>query len=102
MQHSTALPPAYDLPGADCPDDLPAYSFPSGAGRVVPRAALNLTEVSSDGESSKEFKYDISLKGKKSCASLVVHGDPVLSKQLPTFVEGSNLNGAVKLSLESG
>ncbi|KAE9405200.1 hypothetical protein BT96DRAFT_877009 [Gymnopus androsaceus JB14] len=94
------LPPVYDANDASFErnaDALPAYS--SSIGRAIPTSALNLTE-SSNGAASKEFTYD--LKSKSSLASLVLYGDHLLSKQLPTFLEGSKVEGLVKLNLESG
>ncbi|KAJ3874995.1 hypothetical protein F5051DRAFT_442826 [Lentinula edodes] len=92
----SGLPPGYDANDQDV--DLPAYSSLSGVGREVPS---NLTELS-DGASSKKFTYNIPLKGNKSSASLVVYGNALISKHLPTFLEDSNVDGLVKIDVESG
>lgn len=91
----SGLPPGYDANDQDV--DLPAYSSLSGVGREVPS---NLTDLS-DG-ASKEFKYNIPLKGNKSSASLVLYGNALISKHLPTFLEDSKVDGLVKVDVESG
>ncbi|KAF8825284.1 hypothetical protein HHX47_DHR7000683 [Lentinula edodes] len=91
----SGLPPGYDANDQDV--DLPAYSSLSGVGREVPS---NLTDLS-DG-ASKEFTYNIPLKGNKSSASLVLYGNALISKHLPTFLEDSKVDGLVKVDVESG
>ncbi|KAJ3852567.1 hypothetical protein EV368DRAFT_82394 [Lentinula lateritia] len=94
----SGLPPGYDVNDQDV--DLPAYSYSSlsGVGREV---LSNLTDLS-DGASSKEFTYNIPLKGNKSSASLSLYGNALISKHLPTFLEDSEVDGLVKVDVESG
>ncbi|KAJ4477346.1 hypothetical protein J3R30DRAFT_3291468 [Lentinula aciculospora] len=97
------LPPDYDasnsLNSNDRDVDLPAYSSSSGIGHVI--SPLNFTQLP-DGTPLKEFTYNIFLKGNKSCASLVLYANTFLSKQLPTFLEGSRVDGSVKVNVENG
>ncbi|KIK55147.1 hypothetical protein GYMLUDRAFT_48099 [Collybiopsis luxurians FD-317 M1] len=101
MQDSIGLPPMY-VPACFGQDvELPAYSVSSDAGRSIFPSALSPTEPAFNG--SAEFRHDLPFKGKnsKSSASLVLYGDAAFSKQFPTYLEDSNLQGTVKVNLEN-
>ncbi|KAF5391526.1 hypothetical protein D9757_002502 [Collybiopsis confluens] len=93
----------YDSPPMYDSSELPAYSAPSAAGRSLPPSALNLTIPREPAPSAAEFIHNLSFKGKnpKSCASLVLYDDVGVSKHLPTYMEGSKLNGLATVSLEN-
>ena len=73
------------------PSELPLYTGPL---TVPPPTQTRQREP-------KEFNYELTSWKGKPWAILTVLGDPVLSKQLPWFMEGRNIVGSVKLSLES-
>ncbi|TFK40192.1 hypothetical protein BDQ12DRAFT_680492 [Crucibulum laeve] len=87
----SAAPPSYSernpLPELEAHSELPAYT-----GRSPP----TLRRQSS--ESPKEFTYELTRKS-KAWATLTLQADDRLSKTIPTFVEGSNIAGTVKLQL---
>lgn len=78
-----------DLEGVESVPELPGYTrhSPQTVERAQSRPAL------------KEFPYALDRKGKK-WAVLTVLANGNLSKQLPTFVEGSVVTGSVTLILE--
>ncbi|KAJ7782336.1 hypothetical protein DFH07DRAFT_320702 [Mycena maculata] len=102
MTETVEEPPSYDgygfeslvissNPPTDQPD-LPIYTRrptpPPAAARVEQREP-------------KKFAFEIKNRGKTLWATLLVHGDPRLSKVIPTVLEGSNLEGSFALSLQS-
>ncbi|KAJ3830098.1 hypothetical protein EV361DRAFT_382627 [Lentinula raphanica] len=102
MFETTTLPPRYDVDSSNSnatDNDLPAYSSLSGLGQIIPP---NIIDLSSDSAPSKGFSYHVPLKGSNSSASLILYGNAMLSKQSPAFLEGSAVNGVVKVNAESG
>ncbi|KAF5391521.1 hypothetical protein D9757_002504 [Collybiopsis confluens] len=63
----------------------------------IPGRALSLT--STKASSSAKFIHNLVFKNTKSFASLVLYGDGSLSNQSPTYLEGSELSGLLKVSL---
>ncbi|KAF7376565.1 hypothetical protein MSAN_00072800 [Mycena sanguinolenta] len=91
-------PPSYDGFGDEALinsshaalSDLPVYTR-----RPTPPPAAQVNRE------PKEFTYEIKNRGGTPWATLTVHGDPRLTKAIPTIMEGSNLVGSVKLALRS-
>jgi hypothetical protein len=72
-------------------DEPPVYSG---------RGSHPLPMAQSNAEPQK-FSYDIMNLSGKPWVTLVVHGDPRLSKTIPTAVAGSSLTGSVSLTLRN-
>jgi hypothetical protein len=85
-------PPSYHDDLLELESEPPAYT---GQGTSAPLLPTHVQRA------PKEFTYDLTSPKGKPWAILTVLGDPVLSKQLPSFREGRNITGSVKLSLES-
>lgn len=85
-------PPSYDGLGSLVisrveQSDLPAYT----PGPTAPPAAAQ----------PREFTHEIKNRDGSPRATLLIHGDARLSKDIPTVPEGSDLVGSVMLSLQS-
>ncbi|KAJ7244114.1 hypothetical protein C8J57DRAFT_1141905, partial [Mycena rebaudengoi] len=102
LSQPTAMsPPSYEgaapsyegsaLQSLGQPDELPVYS-----GQRSPPSP-----VAQANAEPQKFSYDIKNHSRKPWAILVVHGDPRLSKTIPTVVVGSNLTGSVSLALQT-
>ncbi|KAJ7141279.1 hypothetical protein C8R44DRAFT_763116 [Mycena epipterygia] len=93
----TMEPPSYDgygfesLVASSHGSDLPAYTRRP---TPPPRAAPVEREL-------KKFPYEIKTRGGLAWATFLIHGDPRLTKAMPTIMEGSNLVGSVTLNLQT-
>lgn len=102
MPEPTQSPPSYfDPPSFDPPSfdfgldeagsaDLPIYT------RRVPPPPREQRH-----REPKEFPFKLTRKG-KLCAVLTMLGDHASSTTMPSILEGSDVAGSVKLTLESG
>ncbi|KAJ6482483.1 hypothetical protein C8R45DRAFT_303002 [Mycena sanguinolenta] len=88
-----APPPSYN-PRQTLTAELPTYdSSSSPSSSPGPTTAAPTIP--------KEFSYEIKNYFSKPTATLTLLGHPVLSRTTPTFIEGSNIAGSVKLNLRS-
>lgn len=115
--HEHGVPPSYDAHDSLSirpVSELPIYTLQEGgvaAPPAVPMADLPSPSIPRDATSSlagaslrpdpKEYTYEIRNYRSKPWAILTLLADPRLSRTTPTFLEGSNIAGSVKLSLSS-
>lgn len=75
-----------ELPPPELQDEPPAYDCRPYTPPVVVRT---------------EHSYNLSDRKGKPWITLKLQGNGLLSKQIPTFIEGEHITGSVALSLES-
>lgn len=96
----SALPPLYQHPFEfsdlefssyrdDANNDLPAYT----------RRPTSRSTIQSRHEPT-EFTYDLRTTKERPWVSMTVLGNKNLSKRIPSIMEGTDITGSVKLSLE--
>ncbi|KAJ7489219.1 hypothetical protein FB451DRAFT_1390385 [Mycena latifolia] len=99
MSEHKAAPPSYTPRSsvASRPvSELPSYALEEAA-PALPPAALTSQNISLTKEFTSEIK---NLRG-KPWVTLTLLADPRLGRTMPTFTEGSNITGSVKLSLQN-